>query len=153
MIHDLSYPRSDSINSHTDQEYSQVIYDSIDTVIEKVKSCGRSCLMAKTDIANAYRIVPIHPDDRHFLGFSWPSLNGRTYFYQDACLTMGLSMSCQLFTRFSNALQWVMETTCGAIMSHILDDFLFVGPCNSNLCQLSLRSFLEMSEEVGIPIT
>jgi hypothetical protein len=109
LIHDLSFPRNDSVNSHINKEHSEVVYDSIDTVVEKVKLCGRSCLMAKTDIANAYRIVPIHPDDRRLLGFSWPAADGKNYYYQDACLTMGLSMSCQLFTRFSNALQRVME--------------------------------------------
>ena len=28
-------------------------------------------LFAKVDLQNAYRIVPVHPDDHHLLGFQW----------------------------------------------------------------------------------
>jgi hypothetical protein len=108
--------------------------------------------LAKTDIANAYGIAPIHPDDRRLLGFSWPAADGKNYYYQDACLTMGLSMSCQLFTRFSNALQWAMKDRLKANMSHIIDDFLFVGPIDSDLCQPSLEAFIDMVNDIGIPI-
>ena len=108
--------------------------------------------MAKTDIENAFRIIPIHPDDRHFLGFSWVLAEGNIQYYMDACLAMGLASSCQLFTRFSSALQWVMETRYQASMSHIIDDFFFCGPKNSPKCAQSLVSFLAMCKSVGIPI-
>jgi hypothetical protein len=42
LIHDLSFHRNDSVNSHINKEHSEVVYDSIDTVVEKVKLCGRS---------------------------------------------------------------------------------------------------------------
>ena len=31
---------------------------------------GKGALLAKLDIQHAYRIVPVHPDDRHLLGMS-----------------------------------------------------------------------------------
>lgn len=48
--------------------------------------------MAKTDIEDAFRIIPIHPSDYHLLGFIWEG-----QFYYDKCLPMGASSSCQIF--------------------------------------------------------
>ena len=93
LIQYLSFPKGGSINDRISTEYTEIQYDSIDVVVEKVKTNGRNCLMAKTDIENAFRIIQIHPADRHFLGFSW-ALNGTPAYYMDACLDMGLSISC-----------------------------------------------------------
>ena len=66
---------------------------------------------------------------------------------------MGASSSCQIFESFSCALQWVMETKYHAAgMSHFIDDFIFVGPPNSNKCLQDLHQFLSLCERVGVPI-
>jgi hypothetical protein len=71
LIHDLSFPKGNSINSHIPSENSAVQYDSIDTVIKLIKHFGRHCLMAKCNIEDAFRLVPIHPTDYHLLVFTW----------------------------------------------------------------------------------
>lgn len=152
LIQDLSYPKHSSVNTAIDKEHTQVVYDSIDTIVEKVKHMGRHCLLAKTDIENAFRIIPIRPADRHLLGFSWPADDGTVRYYMDACLVMGLSSSCQLFNRFSSALTWVMETKYNACVSHVLDDFCFLGRSSSNQCFSALNSFLDMCNDIGVPI-
>ena len=67
VIHDLSFPRNNSVNSRIPPENSQVTYDSIDTITMLVKGA----LMSKTDIQDAFRIIPIHVNDHKLLGFSW----------------------------------------------------------------------------------
>jgi hypothetical protein len=57
------------------------------------------------DIEDAFRIIPIHPSDYYLLGFTW-----NNYFYFDRCLPMGASSSCQIFEKFSCAIQWIMQT-------------------------------------------
>jgi len=151
LIHDLSYPKGKSVNDSISRQFTEVHYDSIDTIVEKVKQCGRHSLMAKTDIENAFRLIPIHHADRFLLGFSW-EFQTQKQFFMDACLAMGLNISCQIFTRFSNALQWIMETKYGANVSHIIDDFCFVGPSDSNLCKSSLENFLTVCRHIQIPI-
>ena len=37
-------------------------------------------------------------------------------------------------------------------MSHIIDDFLFVGPPNSSKCGQDLNSFLSVCEKLGVHI-
>jgi hypothetical protein len=61
---------------------------------------------------------------------------------------MGASSSCQIFEKFSCALQWIMVNKYKAGgMSHIIDDFLFVGPVNSSQC-----FHLHLCQRLGFPI-
>lgn len=154
LIHDLSFPKGagTSINEGISREDAVVVYDSIDTVVKLVKKFGMHALMAKTDIKDAFRLLPIHPSDRELLGFTWKNEEGQTLFFCDACLPMGLSTSCQIFERFSCALQWVMETRYNAAMSHMIDDFFFIGPADSVACSNALNNFLRVAQDIGIPI-
>lgn len=71
VIHDLSFPKNNSVNILIPPEFSHVKYDSIDTITNLVNHFGQGALMTKTDIEEAFRIIPIHPDDYKLLGFSW----------------------------------------------------------------------------------
>ena len=148
LIHDLSFPHYDSVNDHIPKEACRVSYETLDDIVALVKTNGPGSLIAKADIESAFRIIPIHPDDYHLLGFTWEDK-----FFYDKCLPMGCSTSCTIFESFSCAIQWVLTKKLGVQhMSHILDDFMFVGPANSLLCQKYLNTFLALAERVGIPI-
>ena len=96
LIHDLSYPKGNSVNSLIPPENSEVNYDCIDNVIKLVKYFGRDSYLGKTDVEDAFRNIDIHPFDYHLLGFTW---NG--FYYYDKCLAMGATSSCQIFENFS----------------------------------------------------
>lgn len=148
LIHHLSYPDGASINDFIPDELCSVSYTTVDDAIKQIKKLGKSCLLAKTDIASAFRILPVHPDDHELLGIQF---NG--YFYYDKCLPMGCSISCSIFETFSTALQWIACTKFGVpTMLHILDDFLFLGPPDSSICKLALHQFMSMCDVLGVPI-
>ncbi len=63
LIHNLSYPTDKSINDHIPDEIKTVHYSSIDDAIDIILNVGPNVTMAKTDISNALRIIPIHPHD------------------------------------------------------------------------------------------
>lgn len=67
LIHDLSFPKDVSVKSGIPKYLSQVQYDNIETIISLVKVHGHGALMAKYDIEDAFRIIPIHPGDQHLL--------------------------------------------------------------------------------------
>lgn len=69
MIHHLSYPKGSSINDHIPAQYCSVQYQSIDHGIAAIKRIGVGALLSKSDLENAYKQVPIHPDDFELLGF------------------------------------------------------------------------------------
>lgn len=148
LIHHLSYPDGASINDFIPDELCSVSYTTVDDAIKQIKKLGKNCLLAKTDIASAFRILPVHPDDHELLGIQF---NGD--FYYDKCLPMGCSISCSIFETFSTALQWIACTKFGVpTMLHILDDFLFLGPPDSSICKLALHQFMSMCDVLGVPI-
>lgn len=77
-------------------------YATINHAIRHIKTLGRGCWLAKTDIKSAFRIIPVNPTDFHLLRIRW-----RGMFYYDKCLPMGCRMSCSIFESFSTALEWV----------------------------------------------
>ena len=148
MIHDLSFPKNNSVNSSIDKELTSVHYESLDHVISLIKKFGQFSLIGKTDIEEAFRLLPIHPQDYHLLGFQFNSK-----FYYDRCLPMGCAIAPKSFERFSYALQWVMQTKFEARgISHILDDFIFIGPGNTTECLGNLTTFLDICQQMNIPI-
>lgn len=104
--------------------------------------------MAKMDIKDGFRNIPIHPRDYHLLGFRWEDK-----FYFDKCLPMGASSSCQIFEKLSTALHWIMINRYNASgMSHYIDDFFFIGPPNSQKCLQDVLAFEQLCNTIGIPI-
>ena len=148
MIYHLSHPEGASINDGIPPEQCSVQYQSVDDAVCIIKKYGKGALMAKTDIEQAFKIIPIHPSDFELLGFSHDN-----QFYFDKTLPFGLSFSCNLFERLSQALHWIMTShfSVGECV-HILDDFLFIGPPLSTKCHSYLRNFLSLCEEIGVPI-
>ena len=62
-------------------DHTSVKYATIDEAIQLIKSAGPGCFLAKTDVKNAFRIIPIHPDDYGLLGCS----GGGSIIMTDAC--------------------------------------------------------------------
>ena len=147
LIHNLSAPKSHSVNDGIPVDNSSVTYQNLSHALKLVKKFGKGCLLAKTDIESAFRIIPITKSDYHLLGFTW---GGK--FYYDKFLAMGASSSCQIFEKFSSSLHWAMEQAGFTDTVHVLDDFLFVGPPKSKQCQEALKWFKHMCSECGIAL-
>ncbi len=64
LILDLSHPKP---HSGISRQLCSLTYTKVDYIIPRIISSGRDTLLAKIDIKNAFRNVPIHPDDRHLL--------------------------------------------------------------------------------------
>lgn len=118
VIHHLSCPEGSSVNDGIPSESCIVHYQSIDDAVALIKQCGPQCLLSKVDISNAFRLVPIRPEDHELLGFCIDE-----EFYYDKVLPQGLSFSCALFETFSKALHWLAEKKLNIPgCAHVLDD-------------------------------
>ena len=126
LLHDLSYPYDDtSVNSAIPDKFKHVRYSSIQDAINIIQRIGKGAHMAKSDIASAFTLVPIHPHDYHLLGFHW---KGRYYHY--TTLPRGTASSCFIFERIATALQWILQ----------------------NKCNKSMMAFQDICYQLGIPI-
>ena len=80
LIHHLSYPAGSSVNDGIPKELATVRYATIDDAIRLIKSLGKGCFLAKTDIKSAFRIIFVSPND-------FPLLK---LFYQSQCNAVAL---------------------------------------------------------------
>lgn len=147
LIHHLSYPTHQSINDGIDSQHTKVQYHSVDMAIEGILRQGQGSYLAKTDIKSAFRLLPVHKDNHHLLGFYFEG-----DYYYDKMMPMGLSISCQVFEKFSSALQWAGQTKHKIQeMLHILDDFLIIAPTKV-IAANNLTSFQSMCKRLGVPL-
>lgn len=148
FIQHLSFPEGLSVNDGIPREFCSVQYQNIDHAVALIRKFGKGALMSKTDIENAFRLMPISPADYELLGFCVDNK-----YYYDKTLPQGLGYSCFLFENFSTSLQWIAENKLHIPgCAHVLDDFLFVGPPNYQKCLSNLNSFLDMAGVLGVPI-
>lgn len=149
VIQDFSMPKADgSINSGITDDKAIVSYELFDYVARMIVKLGHGCLIAKADIKSAFRICPVSPEDYHLLGFKVEGL-----YYHDRVLTMGCRSSCQIFERFSTALQDILRYFYNVQhISHILDDFIFLGEYNTSECKRGLQAFHHLAEQIGLPL-
>ncbi|KAJ1148816.1 hypothetical protein NDU88_001642 [Pleurodeles waltl] len=122
LIHNLSAPLWSSVNDAIDPQLCSVRYASVDNAEDKVRALGRGALLAKTDIESAFRLLPVHPDDYHLLGFQFQG-----EYYYDQCMPIGCSISCSYFEQFISFLQcFFLLRTGHREVIHYLDDFLIL---------------------------
>ena len=135
------------MNDFIPDQFSSVQCASIGDAITLIKSLGRGCCMAKTDIKSAFRIIPIHPGDYHLLGMTW----NNSYFF-DRCLPMGCSSSCPIFEAFSTVLEWLAKhylCASGVCIFWMISCLLL--PLTGNLPPI-LNNFLSLCDCLGVPI-
>ena len=119
----------------------------MEEVATAAQRLGTGALLAKLDIKSAYRLVPVHPDDRRLLEAEWEGAH-----YVDGALPFGLCSAPKIFTPVADALEWAMRRKGVSVVEHYLDDFITVGPPGSRECRANLDRILAVCEELGVPL-
>ena len=148
LILDLSSPEGHSVNDGISKPAFTVQYVSVDAFIEGIMTRGRGTLMAKFDVATAYRNVAIHPDDRPLLGMTW-----RGQYFVDMILPFGLRSAPFIFTAIADLVEWILVHNYGVdFLRHYLDDFLTLGPPASPICHNNLQTCVQLCTKLGLPL-
>ena len=129
LITDLSYPSGAIVNDGIPKEICYFTCTGIREVIDKIMRYGRGTLSAKFNLNRAYRCLPVREEERRLLGMFWQG-----NYCVDLALPFGVSKATN---RAGDLLQWILgkdEYVCEDDIQHYYDDFLVVGPQNSNLC-------------------
>ena len=147
LIVDLSHPENQSVNDGISESRCSLSYVSVEEVARTVLELGRGTRMAKVDIRNAYRNVPVHPDDRWLLGMSW-----RGSIFIDAVLPFGLRSAPKIFNSVADALEWIVGNAGVKKVFHYLDDFQVLGAPGSEECAHGLTTLLGLTEWLGFPV-
>ena len=103
--------------------------------------------MAKLDVRDAYRLIPVHPHDRRLLGFRWNDVT-----YVDLRLPFGLRNSPPLFEMLAEQCEWILREKLG-LRSFVryVDDFLFVSS-SADVCRTMITRACELFADLGVPV-
>ena len=147
-IYHLSAPYGSSINDSIDPEAYTLNYCSVDDAFAIVTALGKGSLMAKIDLQNAFRLIPVRPEDWNLLGIHW-----RNQFYIDTCLPFGLRSAPFLFNQLAGAIHWSLQHNHGVRhVLHYLDDFFTAGsPCSTE-CSDNLQAMLSLCKHINAPV-
>ena len=146
LIVDLSAPKGRSINDGICQEVCTISYTTVDMLANLVNQAGQGSYLVKADIKEAYRNIPVHPDDQHLLGIQWEDV-----VYVDKVLPFGLRSAPKIFTAVADAAQWMLSQRGVPRCLHYLDDFAIVEP-DLETAKKSKRKLGQLFEELGLPL-
>ena len=147
LIVDLSAPEGSSVNDGIGKDMSSLSYTSVDLVVSRILQLGRGTQLAKMDIKQMDRLVPVHPDDRRLLGIQWQET-----VYVDKCLPFGLRSAPMLFSAVADALQGMMQLQGVSFVENCIDDFVTMSKAGSRECADNIRIMHETCEECGVPV-
>jgi len=144
MIMDLSSPTGHSVNGGINKETCTFHYVTINEAAARILRPGRGALLAKMDIRQAYRNIPVAPEDRHLLGMAWQG-----HVCVDRVLPFGLCSAPLLFSAIADAPLYIMLHNEVSWAIHYLDDFLTMGPPDSLECVHHMQA---ICREAGLPL-
>ena len=146
MIVDLSSPWGSSINDGISSDVASLQYTSIDDLAALVVSEGKGYYLVKANIQEAYRTVPVHPEDQHLLGVEW---NGAVFI--DKVLPFGLRSAPKIFSAVADALLWILTKKGITKGLHYLDDFVLVAGSREEALRQK-QAMLSTFENLQVPI-
>ena len=146
LIIDLSSPENHSVNDGISKDLASLSYMSIDSVIAVVMEMGRGTMLAKMDVKQAFRNIPVRPEDRALLGMEWEG-----NIYVDKVLPFGLRSAPLLFSVVADALAWIMRQRGATWLDHYVDDFITAGSPSTRECHNNVSIMREVFDLTGTP--
>ena len=129
VIHDLSYRLRLAINEFIDINNYHMYYLSLDNVVSKIKHFGQETLLAKLDLKDAFKSIPVLEEHWPLLG-STPIIFNPTsekfeklYFY-DKVLQVCCRSSPKLFSDFTIVANIIVKSRGVTYSEQYLDDFI-----------------------------
>ena len=91
-----------------------------------VKECGQGSLIAKLDLADAFKQISVRTEDWELLSLSCTDEFGISYtkYYVYTVLCFGLCSAPYLFNRYADALEYTIAHCGVSNICHFLDDFI-----------------------------
>ena len=150
-ILNLSAPKQASFNDFVNENHIRKLeMSSAAKFDDAVKSCGKSPLMAKYNIRDAYKIIPGHPSQWNCFGFKWLG----KYFF-DVTTVFGSKSAPAKFYSIPETIVNIVCTETEVPKNSVfrqLDDVPVVAPSWSDNAKKFADKYVEICNLVGIPL-
>ncbi|PIL25565.1 hypothetical protein GSI_12373 [Ganoderma sinense ZZ0214-1] len=147
VINHLSWPQGSSVNDGIPDSESSIIYEPFDSAVAEIRRLGRGTLLAKLDLKDAFRHIPVRQADWHLLGCTWA---GQLYY--SVVLVFGIKSAPYIFNLFAEGLHWIIQRHIPASLRHYLDDYLPIFPPATALprANAAVKWIMALGEELGL---
>ena len=159
IIHHLSASGTNgiSVNDVVPDTWKHVQYTTFKEVVKLAYELGPGAYIWTVDAQDAYYRVPIKKKFWPFMGFKWLG-----FFFFFTSLQMGLASSCNIYTRFADAVEYIIvknnfnlyhilvENVYLRTLRHYLDDF-FGGHKDKNKAWDQFTTVQGWFVRLGIP--
>ena len=132
-----------SVNDDVDSDEFPTAWGTFDSVSELLLSLPPGCRAATFDIASAYRITPIRPDQQNSLCVYW---NGKVHV--DRALCFGLASSAGVFGAIADMLVDIYDALGFGPIRKWVDDFLVVLLPHQSFTE---SDFMAATAALGVP--
>jgi len=143
LIVDLSSPMDASVNDGISPDLASSLYASIDHFAALIVMEGKGSFLVKADIKEAYRMVPVHPEDQHQ---KWEGV-----IFMDKTLPFGLRSAPKIFSVVADAAQSILKKEGVNSGLHYLDDYIFVASDQSS-AMAQKCTLINTFTRLGIPL-
>jgi len=147
LIHDASRPPGGAVNDYAQGDPFQ--YQTLQDAIDQITPNG---YLAKCDLSQAYRVVPVHPSNYTALGLKYTFKGDSEPTYMlDTRLPFGCKLSPQIFNALTQAVRSIMASKGFPNITVYLDDFLI---CEKSYerCHETLQVLLKLLRDLGFYI-
>src|SRR5882672_6768489 len=147
VFNHYSWPKGHSINDETPDEEGSIAYDPFTSAAKALWESGKGSLMAKLDLKDAYRHIPVCCTDWNLMGLKWLG----EFHYPVVLMFCGKSAP-YIFNLFTEALHWIIERHIPAALHHYLDDFLpiFKPSMTVERANVAVTWIEALAEELGL---
>ncbi len=135
------------MNDGIAEDLCSLQYSSVDNAVQFITSLGQGTQLVKLDLKDAYRILPIHPQDHHLPGIRW-----QDQIYIDRSLPFGLRSAPKIFSAFADMVAWCIHCQGVHFLMHYLDDFLILGAPGTQEAAVALDTVQYFLTTAGIPV-
>jgi hypothetical protein len=152
FLHDHSRPvNKGALNEHI--KYLVVSAGTVEEAAGAVHAAGLHCWLARVDIKDFYRNLPVDPFDWARSAMQYDLLDGQgMQTLWDAFLQFGVRHGPEVGQRIANAVKRrLIALGCTSAVVAIMDDYLIVSPTMRE-CMATYKELIKLLLELGLPI-
>ena len=149
VILNLSYPSMNSVNDRVTRNYFDgqqflLKFPTVDHIIDQIKATEGRVLLAKIDIARAFRNLRIDPADTFKCGLKW-----QNKYYLDISAAFGWVHGSAVFQLTSDAICDAMRRKGRHVFAYI-DDYILVS--TKDMAHSHFAELYNLISDLGLPI-
>ena len=149
VILNLSFPAGASLNDAVTREFCDsrpftLRFPTIDTILDSIRDIQGTPMLAKIDVAKAFRNLRVDPVNAFKFGIKW-----RNKYYLDVALAFGWVHGSASFQITSGTILHIMKCHDCKIFAYI-DDFIIVS--QENDARRHYQALFDLFTELGLPM-